>query len=120
MNKSFICLVRWLTCTSGGAHPARRLLLTQIAPGGALAAAAQRAHDARAAFALPCACGHCAPPRPQRRARARLLLQQALHNVTALSITSYTQPHFEKLSLFKTYVKRMKYVREDVTYIFAT
>ncbi|CAH0720118.1 unnamed protein product, partial [Brenthis ino] len=69
----------WLTCTSGGAHPARRLLLTQIAAGGALTAAAARAHRARAAFALPpCACGHSTDaPEPMKTA-ARQLLQRAL------------------------------------------
>ncbi|XP_045769375.1 probable JmjC domain-containing histone demethylation protein 2C isoform X2 [Maniola jurtina] len=69
----------WLLCTSGGAHPARRLLLTQIAAGGALAAAAARAHRVRAAFALPpCACG-LAPDTPAAlRTAARLLLQRAL------------------------------------------
>ncbi|XP_050348552.1 lysine-specific demethylase 3B-like isoform X2 [Nymphalis io] len=69
----------WLTCTSGGAHPARRLLLTQIAAGGALGAAAARAHRARAAFALPtCACGHASDAPEALRTAARLLLQKAL------------------------------------------
>ncbi|KAI8421607.1 hypothetical protein MSG28_009618, partial [Choristoneura fumiferana] len=65
----------WLTCTSGGAHPVRRLLLTQIAAGGALGAAAARAHAARAAWALPpCACGAHPAPSPAKRAIARQLL----------------------------------------------
>ncbi|XP_049872327.1 lysine-specific demethylase 3A isoform X2 [Pectinophora gossypiella] len=70
----------WLTCTHGGAHPARRLLLTQIAAGGALAAAAARAHAARAVWALPaCACAAPAPaPAPHDKARAKKLLHRAL------------------------------------------
>ncbi|XP_041980199.1 uncharacterized protein LOC121733870 isoform X2 [Aricia agestis] len=70
----------WLLCTSGAAHPARRLLLTQIAAGGALAAAAARAHAARAAFALPpCACGHQPPVDAEKKAAARRLLSDALN-----------------------------------------
>ncbi|XP_061714231.1 lysine-specific demethylase 3A-like isoform X1 [Cydia pomonella] len=69
----------WLLCTSGGAHPVRRLLLTQIAAGGALGAAAARAHAARAAWALPpCACGAQAAPPPAARARARQLLVKVM------------------------------------------
>ncbi|XP_059049964.1 lysine-specific demethylase 3B isoform X2 [Achroia grisella] len=69
----------WLTCTAGGAHPARRLLLTQIAAGGALAAAAARLHATRAAWSLPtCGCGVATDAPPARRSRARHLLQRAL------------------------------------------
>lgn len=69
----------WLTCTSGGAHPARRLLLTQIAAGGALDAAAARAHAMRDAFALPpCSCGAAPAPNNNMRTAARRLLQRAL------------------------------------------
>ncbi|XP_047041028.1 lysine-specific demethylase 3B isoform X1 [Helicoverpa zea] len=71
----------WLTCTSGGGHPPRRLLLTQIATGGALDAAAARAHVLRSAFALPpCACGTAPPADPETRAAARRLLHRALMN----------------------------------------
>ncbi|VVC92006.1 unnamed protein product [Leptidea sinapis] len=72
----------WLTCTSGGAHPARRLLLTQIAAGGALRAAASRVHGLRAAFSLPpCACGRGDPAPLALRQAARALLQRALDKV---------------------------------------
>ncbi|XP_052741070.1 probable JmjC domain-containing histone demethylation protein 2C isoform X2 [Bicyclus anynana] len=84
----------WLTCTSGGAHPARRLLLTQIAAGGALAAAAARAHRVRAAFALPaCACGHAPEPGAAARTAARRLLQRALQkNVKKEEVKEETAP----------------------------
>ncbi|XP_037875429.1 probable JmjC domain-containing histone demethylation protein 2C isoform X2 [Bombyx mori] len=70
----------WLTCTMGGPHPARRLLLTQIAAGGALGAAATRVHTLRSVFGLPaCSCGHAPAPSPQRRQQAKNLLQIALN-----------------------------------------
>lgn len=70
-------------CTSGGAHPVRKLLLTQIAAGGALITAATRAHAARAAWALPaCPCGTVPTPSSQDKATAKKLLQQALQKVS--------------------------------------
>ncbi|XP_013192527.2 lysine-specific demethylase 3B isoform X1 [Amyelois transitella] len=69
----------WLTCTAGGAHPARRLLLTQIAAGGALAAAATRAHAARAVWQLPaCSCGAAPKVDDAMKGKARDLLQRLL------------------------------------------
>jgi hypothetical protein len=57
-------------------------LLTQIAAGGALAAAAARCHAARAAWALPaCACGLHPAPAPHHRHRAKLLLHRILNKV---------------------------------------
>ncbi|CAK1555403.1 unnamed protein product [Leptosia nina] len=84
----------WLTCTSGGAHPARRLLLTQIAAGGALAAAASRAHRVRAAFSLPpCTCGYNTEPPAHHKAAARLLLQRALQkNIKKEDVKEETSP----------------------------
>lgn len=77
----------------GGAHPARRLLLTQIAAGGALAAAAARAHALRAAFALPqCACGAAPAPAAHARAAARRLLHRALQKVRRFSNTHNYPP----------------------------
>lgn len=67
----------------GGAHPARRLLLTQIAAGGALAAARARQHAVRAAFALPpCACGDTTKPDANTKQLAATLLQEALQKVS--------------------------------------
>ncbi|XP_047509324.1 lysine-specific demethylase 3A isoform X1 [Pieris napi] len=84
----------WLTCTSGGAHPARRLLLTQIAAGGALVAAAARAHRIRAAFSLPaCGCGYNTEPPAHHKAAARLLLQRALQkNVKKENVKEENSP----------------------------
>lgn len=70
----------WLTCTSGGAHPARRLLLTQIAAGGALREVAARCHRTRARWALPpCACGDHPAPTPHHAQHARRLLHKVLN-----------------------------------------